>query len=287
MQSRYDFLVKIFLLLVPTSFILVVVVYPLLYNVVMAFHNKSGNFIGIYNFMRMLRDSHFSASIRSTMVYVIACVFIQIILGIGLALYVINQVRSMFLKYLVYLLFVIPLVVPQVASGIVFRLLYVPSYGALNRILGLLGFGEFGWLTNPRLALFSAVSVDTWQWLPFVFLVFYAGFQSIPLDVLESAKVDGASTWQIFREIQLPFIRPLILLVLIFRTSDSLRVFDHVMVLTQGGPGRATEFLSLYLYRIAFKFWDLNYAAVISLIILIFMSLLFSFLSRILRREAV
>ncbi len=286
MKTRYDRAIKIFLLLIPTSFLLLVVIYPLIYTVVMAFRNESSHFVGLYNFARAFKDPQFFASVKSTLVYAVTAISIEFFLGMGLAFYVTNRIHNEVLKYIVYLSFIVPLVTPQIASGIIFRLLYIPNYGAINRILHLLGFElEPGWLTNPSLAVASAVSVDVWQWLPFVFLVFYAGFQSVPLDILEAAKVDGASTWMIFRKMQLPFMKPLILLVLIFRISDSLRVFDHVMVLTQGGPGRATEFLSIYLYKIAFKFWDLNYAAAISLFILVFMSALSLFLSKNLKAE--
>ncbi len=286
MKTKYDRVIKIFLLLIPTTLLLLVVIYPLIYTVIMAFRNESGDFVGLYNFVRAFKDPQFFASVKSTLIYAATAISIELFLGMGLAFYVTNRIHNEVLKYIVYLSFIVPLVTPQIASGIIFRLLYIPNYGAINRILHLLGFEfEPGWLTNPSLAVASAVSVDVWQWLPFVFLVFYAGFQSVPLDILEAAKVDGASTWMIFRKMQLPFMKPLILLVLIFRISDSLRVFDHVMVLTQGGPGRATEFLSIYLYKIAFKFWDLNYSAAISLFILVFMSVLSLFLSKNLKTE--
>src|SRR5205807_896653 len=122
--------------------------------------------------------------------------------------------------------------------------------------------------------------VDVWQWMPFVFLVLFAGLQAVPLDVVEAAAVDGAGGWARFREIDLPYLRPLLLLVVTFRVTDALRVFDHVQVLTMGGPGAATEFLSLYLYKIAFKFSNLNYASALALSVVIVVSIVFAVLLR-------
>ena len=133
--------------------------------------------------------------------------------------------------------------------------------------------------------MISVLSVVIWQWTPFAFLVAFAGLQAVPQDILEAAKSDGASSWNLFRYIEFPYLRSLLLLVLVFRVTDTLRVFDHVLVLTGGGPGATTEFLSVYLYRIAFKFFDLGYAAALSLFVLIVASLAFAVLGRYLGRE--
>jgi multiple sugar transport system permease protein len=123
--------------------------------------------------------------------------------------------------------------------------------------------------------------------MPFVFLVLFAGLQAVPVDIVEAAEVDGAGGWARFRQIDLPYLRPLLLLVLVFRTTDTLRVFDHVQVLTMGGPGAATEFLSLYLYKIAFKFGNLNYASALALYVVLAVSGLFAVFGRHLSQEVV
>jgi len=181
-----------------------------------------------------------------------------------------------------YLLFVIPMVTPPVAAGVMARLLLTPGYSILNHFLKISGLleGEILWLSHSTTAMLSVAGVDIWQWMPFVFLVLFAGLQAVPLEVVEAARVDGASGWQIFRHIEWPYLSTLAVLVLVFRFADTFRVFDHVMVLTQGGPGSATEFLSLYLYRIAFKFWNLNYAAALSFYVVLLASVLFATLSR-------
>jgi len=154
----------------------------------------------------------------------------------------------------------------------------------LLRIAGILR-EDVLWLSTGPTAMFAVLSVDVWQWMPFVFLVCFAGLQGVPMDVVEAARVDGASGWQLFWQVEFPYLRALLLLVLVFRFTDTFRVFDHVMVLTAGGPGAATEFLSLYLYRVAFKFFDLNYAAALSLYVLLVASVAFGLLSHLLGRE--
>jgi multiple sugar transport system permease protein len=226
-------------------------------------------------------------SIHQTLQYVVLAMGIECALGLTLAVAVQRTIRSVIGRTLVYLLFVVPMVTPPVAAGVVFRLMYIPEYGILNVLLR--DFGYHGnpilWMSSPAMAMFSVVSVDVWQWMPFVFLVLFAGLQAVPPDVIEAAEVDGAGGWARFRVIELSYLKPLLLLVLVFRFTDTLRVFDHVQVLTMGGPGAATEFLSLYLYKIAFKFSNLNYASALAIYVVIIVSIVFALTSRYLTEE--
>ena len=115
----------------------------------------------------------------------------------------------------------------------------------------------------------SVIIADVWQWTPFVFLILLAGLQAIPREPYEAAVIDGSSAWQTFRYVTLPLLRPAILIVLLLRTMDLLRVFDHIFILTEGGPGFATEMLSLYIYRTAFRFSNFGYAASMSFVMLL------------------
>jgi multiple sugar transport system permease protein len=127
--------------------------------------------------------------------------------------------------------------------------------------------------------------VDIWQWTPFVYLVMFAGLQTVPQESVEAAQVDGASSWAQFRHIELPYLRPLLVLVLFFRVADVLRVFDHVYVLTGGGPGATTQFLSLHLYRVAFRFTDLGQASALAVIVMAAMIVAYSLVTRFLPLE--
>jgi multiple sugar transport system permease protein len=125
------------------------------------------------------------------------------------------------------------------------------------------------WIASPRWALVSVILVDVWQWTPFMFLILLAGLQAIPQEPYEAAMIDGSSPWQTFRHVTLPLLKPAILIALLLRTMDLLRIFDQIFILTQGGPGFATETISLYIYKTAFRFGDFGYAAAMSFVLLL------------------
>ena len=272
----------------PVLLLAALVAYPLIYNIGLSLRNyRTGEFVGLHNFARAFGDPLLFASLRATGVYVTSALAVEIVLGLSLALLVHRTIRSGWARTLIYLLFIIPMVTPPVSAGVIARLIYTPTYGVLNaglRAVGLIG-EDILWLSRADTAMFAVVSVDVWQWMPFVFLVRFAGFQAVPQDAVEAALVDGAGGWHLFRHIEFPYLSSLLLLVLIFRFTDTFRVFDHVLVLTGGGPGATTEFLSVYLYRIAFKFFNLGYAAAVSLFVLAVSSLAFAILGRYLGRE--
>lgn len=278
------------LVLPPVLLLFALVVYPMAYNVVLSLRSyRTGEFVGAHNFLRTLDDATFLASLRATGSYVVLAVGIELLLGLGLALLVHRAVRSGAVRAAIYALIILPMVTPPVAAGVMARLMYTPNYGIINHALRAAGLirRDIEWLSSPSTALFSVLSVDVWQWTPFVFLVLFSGLQAVPQDAIEAARTDGAGGWALFRYVELPYLRSLLLLVLVFRITDTFRVFDHVLVLTGGGPGAATEFLSVYLYRVAFKFFNLSYAAAISLMVLAVASVFFGLLQRWLVTEAV
>jgi multiple sugar transport system permease protein len=248
---------------------------------------RNGEFVGLGNYVRALSNPLLLDSVRQTTIYGLIVVPSEILLGLGLALLVHRTIRSAAIKAAIYVLAIIPIVIPGVAAGVIFRLIYAPEYGLLNFILEQLGLIEkqILWLSVPPLAMLSVASVDIWQWTAFVYLVLFAGLQTVPQEAVEAAQVDGAKSWAQFRHIELPFIRPLVLLVLFFRIADVLRVFDHVFILTGGGPGTTTEFLSLYLYRIAFKFSDLPQASALAVMVMVGMTIFYTVILRFLPTE--
>jgi multiple sugar transport system permease protein len=212
---------------------------------------------------------------------------LEILLGLGLAVLVHRTVASTRVRAALHLLAIVPMVMPPVAVAVIARLIYAPGYGVLNHLLVLAGLveAEIPWLSRRDTAMLAVSSVDVWQWTPFVYLVFFAGLQTVPGESIDAAKVDGAGSWSRFRDIELHYLRPLFLLVLFFRVADVLRVFDHVFVLTGGGPGSTTQLLSIYLYRVGFKFFDAGEAAALSVMVLVGMSLLYSVATRVLPLE--
>jgi multiple sugar transport system permease protein len=162
------------------------------------------------------------------------------------------------------------MMLPTVVVGVVWRLMLNPNFGAINGTLKQFGISteSLTWTASPKLAMLSVIAVDVWQWTPFVFLVLLAGLQAIPQEPYEAALIDGSNRWQTFWHVTLPLLKPSILIVLLLRTMDLLRVFDQIFILTEGGPGFATETIGLYIYRTAFRFFDFGYAAAMSFVLL-------------------
>jgi multiple sugar transport system permease protein len=278
-RSRQERLV--YQLLLPgfgTVFVLATI--PFLLAVVQAVTSDDGSFIGLDNFARALGNPLLYESIKQTGLYASIALPIEILGGLGVALLVHRTVRSSAIRAAIYIAAMIPIVIPQIAVGVVFRLVFAPDYGILNVLLGQTGANQPLWLSSPPLAMIATATVDIWQWTPFVYLVLFAGLQTVPSESVEAAQVDGATNWTQFRHIELPYLRPLLLLVLFFRIADVIRVFDHVYVLTGGGPGTTTQFLSLYIYRIGFKFSDLGQASALAVVVMVAMILFYTVVSR-------
>src|SRR5262249_30097066 len=153
-----------------------------------------------------------------------------------------------------------------VVAAVIWRLIYNPQFGVLNGTLRTAGVptSRLTWTSGESTAMFSVLLVDIWEWTPFLFLLLSAGLQAIPQEPYEAARIDGASSWRVLLDITLPLLKPTIALALLLRAMDLARIFDQIFILTQGGPGFATETVSLYIYRTAFRFFNFGYAAVMS-----------------------
>ena len=267
--------------------VFVIVTIPFVIAVWQSITTDDGTLIGFRNYARALGNPLFFDALRATGLYALIVLPTEILLGLAFALLVHRAVKRAGLRATLYVLAVLPLVVPPVAVGVVARLIYAPGYGVLNYVLQSLGIthSEIQWLGVPILAMGSVASVDIWQWTPFVYLVLFAGLQTVPKEAIEAAQVDGATWWTQFRYIELHYLRPLFLLILFFRLADVLRVFDHIFILTGGGPGTTTQLLSLYMYRIEFKFFDSGQAAALAVMVLVSISILYSLITRVLPLE--
>lgn len=260
-----------FLLLAPTLFVLLALsIYPLIYAVRVSLQTGMGDNAhwSMESFTRLFSDSFFLSALTHTLIYAVAALTCEFLLGLALAVLLNVEIRG---RNLFRAALLVPMMLPPVVVGVVWRLMLNPNFGAINGTLK--GFGlnteSLTWTASPRLAFLSVIAVDVWQWTPFVFLILLAGLQAIPQEPYEAAVIDGSSAWQTFRYITLPLLKPAILIVLLLRTMDLLRVFDQIFILTEGGPGFATETVSLYIYRAAFRFGDFGYAAAMSFVLLI------------------
>jgi multiple sugar transport system permease protein len=225
-----------------------------------ALPDRDGNFVGFDNFRRLMRDPIFWQSFALTMTFVIGAVAVEFVLGFALALLFRHQLRR---QGIVLTLFLIPMMLAPVAIGLIWKLLLQGDFGMLTHYLRAAGIIDLrtALLSEPDLVLPTIMLIDVWQWTPFVTLVLLAGLLSLPREPYEAAVMDGARPWQIFRDVTLPMLRPIIALVILLRAIDAFKEFDKVFILTGGGPGIATELLSIYTYRMSFRDWDLGYGA--------------------------
>jgi len=259
------------LLISPTLVVLIALsIFPVFYLAKVAFQTGGGEepHWSLGNFTRLLTDGFFRSALLHTFIYAAAALTAEFLFGLGLALLVDRPLRG---RSVLRSLLLVPMMLPPVVVGVIWRLMLNPDFGAVNGTLRSVGIPTdvLTWTASPTLAMVSVIAVDVWQWTPFMFLILLAGLQAIPDEPYEAATIDGASSWQAFRDITLPLLRPAILVALMLRTMDLLRVFDHIFILTEGGPGFSTETVSLYIFRSAFRFFDLGYAAAMSLVLLI------------------
>jgi multiple sugar transport system permease protein len=269
----------------PLFFILFLGIY-LLFSAIKTsiFDYKTNQFIFTSNIFRLLNDSYLLASLKTTISYVSITVIATLIIGLFIAEFIHHFIKSNNIKNLITLLLILPIATAPVAIGVMGRLMFTPEYGVINVMLKSLNIinEEIKWFSEPLTALLAIVIMDVWEWTPFVTLVMLSGLFSIPKEIYEAAKLDGASTGKIFRFIDLEYLKPLLLVVTIFRIADEFRVFDIIMIMTKGGPGFSTETLAVYLYRVSFKYFDLSYGSFLAILILLVMILISFVLTKLL-----
>jgi multiple sugar transport system permease protein len=240
------------------------------------------SYVGFANYARALVDSLFRTGIANTVVFAIAAVSVQMVLGFALALMTTKVTRG---RVFYRTVFILPILVPGIVIGAIWKLMYSFDFGVLNQMLGVLGAGPIDWLGNASTALLAVIAVDVWHWTPFVFLLLLAGLESLPQDIYEAAKVDGATFLQELRYITLPLMLPTIVVTLVFRTLVAFKVFDEIYLLTGGGPGTATEVVSYTIYRRFFTEGQTGYGSAMSVIVLFALALLFILASAATRRR--
>jgi multiple sugar transport system permease protein len=194
----------------------------------------------------------------------------EMVIGMTLALSITRNTRF---QQICRSILLIPMMITPVVLSLMWKYMYNPEYGIFNYFLYFLKIEGPIWLGEPSPALPAVIMVDIWQWTPFVFLLLFSGIASLPPDVFEAAQVDGATGFQTFRNITLPLVTPFLLVALLIRFMDSFRIFDTIYVLTKGGPANATETLSIYTYKVGFNYFNMGYAATLSYIILVIITI--------------
>ncbi|TXH37611.1 MAG: sugar ABC transporter permease [Rhodospirillaceae bacterium] len=281
-------LVTHYLFMAPTIIVLALVVAaPLFYSFYLSFHEfiityGQGDFIGFDNYVGALADDFGEVS-WVTMKLTFFAVALEFLVAFGLAL-LLNRPTLRFREgYLVILM--IPILMTPVAVALMFRLMFNPNLGIINWVLSLLYIPGQGWFGDPAMALPTVIFVDVWHETSLMLLMLYAGLKSLPSEPIEAARIDGASRLQIIWYVIVPLMRPIILVTLLIRMISALKSYDLIYMLTQGGPGKATETISFYAYRLGFRFLDIGQAAAVSFVLLGVVIILTLLLLRVMREN--
>jgi multiple sugar transport system permease protein len=238
-------------------------------------------FVGLANYLRLPGDTRFLEAIGHTLLYTALSVALPLVLGTFCA-WVFHQrfpARG-FLRGI----FIMPMMATPVAIALVWTMMFHPQLGILNYLLSLVGLPPQLWIFHPGTVIPSLVLVETWQWTPLVMLMVLGGLATLPTEPYESAEIDGASAWQAFRHITLPLIAPFIVVAAMVRMIDAVKSFDIIFAMTQGGPGTASETINLYLYSVAFAYYDIGYGSAIAVVFFILIVALATILLRLGRR---
>jgi len=278
----------VLLLLGPSIlYLLAMSVYPTVYSLWLSVHNYTiyrpdmVSFAGLDNFTELLDKEVFAQSFWVTILFSLFSVTLEF--GFGLAVAVLLD-RKMAGIGLLRTLLIVPVLISPVGMGLTFRYILAPTYGLLTYLLQSAGIPTADWMASTTWALPAVILVDVWQWTPFVTLILLSGMQSVSVEVVEAAELDGLTEWQKLWHIVLPLIRPVAMVVLLIRLIDSIRVFDMIFVLTRGGPGTSTEVLSIYSYVTGFTEGDMGSAAALAWVTVAFVNILVFFFLRALAR---
>jgi multiple sugar transport system permease protein len=222
--------------------------------------------VGLDNYVEILNDPLFWHSLSFTIKYLLLVTCSELILGTYLAL----AVSSIKFKNFWRGILIAPMFIVPVTTGVIWKLMLHPTVGIVNYLLSFIGISPIEWLAQPFPAFMAVSMMDIWQWTPFIFLLVFAALDIIPQEMYEAAELDGANRLQKFKFLTLPWIRNTLIFAFALRSLEVLKIFDHIFSSTNGGPGYSTEHVSLYLYRIGFKFLQFNKAAAGALIIGLF-----------------
>jgi len=266
--SRRGFLLSLpaWILMIPLFFV------PLAVGTYLSFFDKTlgfpmdPTFVGLENYRTEILNPVFYEALFKTIVILALGLLLQFPLGMIIAL---SLHRRFFGRGFFRTLVLLPMLLTPVAVGLMWRFMYNPELGIINWWLTNLGLPSVDWLGSPWAAVFAVTIVDSWQALSLVVLLILAGLSSIDEEPAEAAKVDGASSWQLFRYITLPALMPILLVTLMIRVIDGFKIFDSIFILTRGGPGIATQTVSLLDYNVAFTFLATSRASAIGVVLVL------------------
>lgn len=226
---------------------------------------------GLSNYRQLIHDPVFRSAVDHTIVYTLIFVPVTLVLSLLVAAALNRRTRGMSIYRLAVF---IPVVTSTVATGVIFSVLLDPTFGVVNAVLAKFGLPTSGFFASPDAALYSVIAMTVWGWVGFGALIFLAGLQGIPADVLEAAQIDGCSKAGAFWRIQVPLLRPVSAFLLVWLTINALQLFDEVYVTTKGGPLHATTVVVYYIYQQAFEFFHAGYAAAVATVLFVVIALI-------------
>ncbi|MCC7372754.1 MAG: sugar ABC transporter permease [Chloroflexi bacterium] len=247
-------------------------VFPLIYTLNVSVSDWSAAdhpFVGFKHYAEMLGDNALRLSVRNTVIFSASTLVCSFLLGLGVALLLASD--DLWGKAFFRSVLILPYVISPVVVGVAFRLMMHPILGVLNYVLGTTGRD---WLGSPQSAMSSVIAITVWELTPFFAIILLAGLLSLPREPYEAARLDGAGDVQLFRHLTLPLLRPVCQVALLMGVVDVLKVFAIIYATTDGGPARLTEVIGLYIWRTGFRFYRLDYAAAMAMVLVAVISLL-------------
>ena len=262
--------------------------FPVGYAIIYSFTDfrlgKSAKFIGLENYISIFQDSEFLSALGFTLILTLVAVLSQFVIGMILAL-LLDNIHHF--KKPISIMIYIPYFITAAAMGVIFRWMFMSNWGIIDQICRMIGISTPGWLDSPFWSRGVIILGEVFQNTPFSVIILYAGLQSMPLDQIEAAKIDGANNWQLFTKIKLPNLRQLIIIIFMMRTMDAFRLFDRVNVTTGGGPGISTETLAIYNYTTTFTKLRVGRGCAIGVITLIILAVIINVIMKVLRVKEV
>ena len=262
------------LFLAPTAvYLLALTVFPFIYSLNLSLHQVKLTrldrkiFVGLDNYTKLFTDPLFLDACRNIAMVTITSITIEIVFGFAIAkiFFALRHQRAGgFLRSLS----IVPMMVTPICIGLIFSYIFNPVLGIANYLITRVGLPPLGWLSDPALALLTVTLINSWQWTPFMMLLMLAGLMSIPQEHYEAAEIEGAKWWHIARAIEFPAIKNVVLVGVILRLIDNLRLFDIVYVTTRGGPGSSTELVTLFAYKQDFQYFQVGYGSAAAVVIL-------------------
>ena len=285
-SRRGDLVMGILFVLPAVGFLCLTSLYPLAYSLVISLgtwdlrYSPLWTFSGLANYGQLLQDPYFLFSLAISVVFAVVTVAVETVLGMAIALLVTRQGSRGLLIRPARALLLIPMVMAPIVVGVLWRMLFNTDYGLVNYVLSFFGIHPINWLAQPTSAYAAIIITDIWEWTPFIVLAFTSAIMTLPQELQEAARVDGATAWQIFWRVNLPVLMPVVIIVVLLRFLDAFKVVDTVYAMTQGGPGNATQLMSFWIYQQGLSYFDIGYAAAASWVFLVLVFLLSFFLIR-------